>query len=36
MEKFTDQQIADYLGQLDGCEHVDGAIETTFEFKNFK
>jgi|TARA_R110000751_G_scaffold77889_2_gene156990 4a-hydroxytetrahydrobiopterin dehydratase len=36
MERFTDQQIADYLGQLDGWEYVDGAIETTFEFKNFK
>ena len=34
IEKFTDQQIADYLGQLDGWEYVDGAIETTFEFKN--
>tara|TARA_R110000765_G_scaffold70011_5_gene135796 strand:+ start:9699 stop:9998 length:300 start_codon:yes stop_codon:yes gene_type:complete len=36
IERFTDQQIADYLGQLDGWEYVDGAIETTFEFKNFK
>lgn len=36
IEKFTDQQIADYLGQLDGWEYVDGAIETTFEFKDFK
>ena len=35
-EKFTDQQIADYLSQLDGWEYVDGAIETTFEFKDFK
>lgn len=36
MEKFTDQQVADYLTQLDGWEYIDSAIETTFEFKNFK
>jgi 4a-hydroxytetrahydrobiopterin dehydratase len=36
MEKFTDKQIQDYLSQLDGWEYVDGAIETTFEFKDFK
>lgn len=36
MEKFSEQQIEDYLGQLEGWEYIDGAIETTFEFEDFK
>lgn len=36
MEKLSDQQIREYLEKLDGWEFVDGAIETSFEFQNFK
>lgn len=36
MDKLTDQQIHQYLENLDGWEYIDGAIETSFEFKNFK
>jgi len=36
MEKFTDVQVQDYLTQLEGWEYIDGAIETTFEFEDFK
>lgn len=36
MEKLSDQQIHEYLEKLDGWEYVDGAIETSFEFSNFK
>ena len=36
MEKLSEQQILEYLGKLDGWEYVDGAIETSFEFANFK
>lgn len=36
MKKLSEAEIAKELEQLDGWEYVDGAIETTFEFKNFK
>ncbi|SHJ12216.1 4a-hydroxytetrahydrobiopterin dehydratase [Pseudozobellia thermophila] len=36
MEKLTEVEIEKELEQLEGWEYVDGAIETTFEFKNFK
>ena len=36
MEKLSDQQIYEYLEKLEGWEYVDGAIETSFEFSNFK
>ena len=36
MDKLSDQQILEYLGKLDGWEYIDGAIETSFEFANFK
>ena len=36
MEKLTEQEITEHLKKLDGWEYVDGAIETSFEFKNFK
>ncbi|MGF1558674.1 MAG: 4a-hydroxytetrahydrobiopterin dehydratase [Flavobacteriaceae bacterium] len=36
MEKLSDQQIHEYLEKLEGWEYVDGAIETSFEFSNFK
>lgn len=36
MKKYTDTEINEFLTTLEGWEYVDGAIETTFEFKNFK
>ena len=36
MEKLTEQEITEHLKKLDGWEYADGAIETSFEFKNFK
>lgn len=36
MDKLTDEQVHQYLENLDGWEYIDGAIETSFEFKNFK
>ncbi len=36
MSKLTVEQIEKQLEQLDGWEYVDGALETSFEFKNFK
>lgn len=36
MSKLSIEQIEKKLEQLDGWEFVDGAIETSFEFKNFK
>lgn len=36
MEKLSDKQITEYLEKLEGWEYVDGAIETSFEFSNFK
>lgn len=36
MKKLSEAEITKELEQLDGWEYVDGAIETTFEFKNFK
>ncbi|PKA99558.1 4a-hydroxytetrahydrobiopterin dehydratase [Flavobacteriaceae bacterium MAR_2009_75] len=36
MKKFTEKEIEKNLEQLEGWEYVDGAIETSFEFKNFK
>ncbi len=36
MSKLSIEQIEEKLEQLDGWEYVDGAIETSFEFKNFK
>ncbi len=36
MEKLSEQQILEYLEKLEGWEYVDGAIETSFEFSNFK
>lgn len=36
MKKLSEAEISKELEQLDGWEYVDGAIETTFEFKNFK
>lgn len=36
MDKLTNDQIQEYLKNLDGWEYVNEAIETSFEFKNFK
>ncbi len=36
MQKLTKQEIEERLEQLEGWEYVDGAIETSFEFNNFK
>jgi len=36
MDKLTERTIEERLDKLEGWEYVDGAIETSFEFKNFK
>ncbi len=36
MKKLSEQEIEKQLKKIDGWEYVDGAIETSFEFKNFK
>lgn len=36
MKKLSEQEIEKHLEEIDGWEYVDGAIETSFEFKNFK
>lgn len=36
MSKLTVEQIERLLEGLEGWEYVDGAIETSFEFKDFK
>jgi len=36
MKKLSEQEIESQLKQLNGWEYVDGAIETSFEFKDFK
>lgn len=36
MEKLSERTIEERLDKLEGWEYVDGAIETSFEFKNFK
>lgn len=36
MKKYTQEEINDELKKLEGWDYIDGAIETTFEFKNFK
>lgn len=36
MEKLTESTIEDRLDKLEGWEYVDGAIETSFEFENFR
>ena len=36
MTKLSEAEIGLQLQHLKGWEYIDGAIETTFEFKNFK
>ena len=36
MKKLTNEEIETRLEQLDGWDYEDGALETSFEFKNFK
>ncbi len=36
MEKLSERTIEERLDKLEGWEYVDGAIETSFQFKNFK
>tara|TARA_R110002050_G_scaffold109796_6_gene221221 strand:- start:9536 stop:9823 length:288 start_codon:yes stop_codon:yes gene_type:complete len=36
MEKLNLIEIEKKLKQLDGWEYIDGALETSFEFANFK
>lgn len=36
MNKLSDKEIQDRLQDLKGWEYREGALETTFEFKNFK
>ena len=36
MEKLNLIEIEEKLEQLEGWEYIDGAIETSFQFENFK
>ncbi len=36
MKKMNEVEIQQQLEKLEGWEYIDGALETTFEFKNFK
>ncbi|MDB2606278.1 4a-hydroxytetrahydrobiopterin dehydratase [Zobellia sp.] len=36
MKRLSEQEIESQLENLSGWEYVDGAIETSFEFKDFK
>lgn len=36
MQKMNEVEIQQQLEKLEGWEYIDGALETTFEFKNFK
>ncbi|MDE3741208.1 4a-hydroxytetrahydrobiopterin dehydratase [Maribacter polysaccharolyticus] len=36
MAKLSEIEIRQQLKALKGWEYIDGAIQTTFEFKNFK
>lgn len=36
MKKMTTQEIEERLDQLDGWDYTDKAIQTTFEFADFK
>ena len=36
MKRLSEQEIEAELEKLNGWEYVDGAIETSFEFKDFK
>lgn len=36
MSKLSKEEIEKKLEQLNGWEYVEGALETTFEFENFK
>ncbi|VAW12511.1 Pterin-4-alpha-carbinolamine dehydratase [hydrothermal vent metagenome] len=36
MKKLSEQEIEESLKTLEGWKYVDGAIETSFEFENFK
>jgi 4a-hydroxytetrahydrobiopterin dehydratase len=36
MSRLSIEQIEKQLEQLDGWEYVDGALETSFEFQDFK
>ncbi len=36
MKKLTALEIEQHLKDLDGWEYNNGALETTFEFRNFK
>ncbi|MCK5440962.1 MAG: 4a-hydroxytetrahydrobiopterin dehydratase [Maribacter sp.] len=36
MKKMNEAEIRQQLEKLEGWEYIDGALETTFEFKNFK
>ncbi len=36
MEKLSERTIEERLDKIEGWEYVNGAIETTFEFKDFR
>ena len=36
MDKLTERTIEERLDKLEGWDYVDGAIETKFEFKDFR
>jgi 4a-hydroxytetrahydrobiopterin dehydratase len=36
MQKMNDSDIRKQLEKIEGWEYIDGALETTFEFENFK
>jgi 4a-hydroxytetrahydrobiopterin dehydratase len=36
MKKLSEQDIEKKLEKLEGWEYADGAIETSFQFENFK
>lgn len=36
MQKMNESDILKQLEKIDGWEYIEGALETTFEFKDFK
>lgn len=36
MQKMNEVEIQQQLEKLEGWEYIDGSLEITFEFKNFK
>ena len=36
MQKMNEKAIQEQLEKIEGWEYIEGALETTFEFKDFK